>query len=365
MESGEDENRREGMRAVAEETGGLAVIDRNDIDKGLQRVLADNELYYLLAYQPTSSGRPGRFRRIEVRLPGRPGLVARTRRGYFEVAPEAAARKTPSPEDPGAALRERARDALTSIVPLSAVPVRLAADFVDLPEAGPVVVVNVGIDVADVRRRYLAAAPSAGIEVVGVVTTQDGEAVEQFTARVPLEESREPVGIDRPGTRIVRRWLPLRPGRFQVRVAALAPRPADAGSASQWVEVPDLSTRRLRDERPLPLARGRRRTNAPGTSPPRSGAGSPSAARSTSSSTCTTPRRAPAAIPTWRSASGCCGKAGWCTSSSPARWPATLRARPRAFPGARAFPSRTSLPASTSYGPSSRTGRPRPRPSAA
>jgi VWFA-related protein len=245
VEAGMDENRREGMRAVAEQTGGLAIINRNDIGKGLARILADNELYYLLAYQPTSSGRPGRFRRIEVRLPGRPGLVARTRRGYFEARPDARPRKPSPPEEAAAALRERVRDALTSIVPLGTVPVRLAADFVDLPEAGPVVVVNVGIDVADVRRRYPAAAPGAGIELVGVVTNQDGESVEQFAARVPFEETREPAGADSPGTGVVRRWLPLRPGLFQVRVAALAPGSADVGSASQWVEVPDLSMRRL------------------------------------------------------------------------------------------------------------------------
>ena len=352
------------MRAVAEETGGLAVINRNDIDKGLQRVLADNDLYYLLAYQPTSSGRPGRFRRIEVRVPGRPGLVARTRRGYFEVATDPPARKPSSPEDTEAALRERARDALTSIVPLSAVPVRLAADFVDLPEAGPVVVVNVGIDVADVRRRYLAAAASAGIEVVGVVTTQDGEAVEQFTARVPLEESREPVGIDSPGTRIVRRWLPLRPGRFQVRVAALAPRPGDAGSASQWVEVPDLSTRRLAlsDLFLSPAVEGGGRAgHLPASLWRRFPAGS----------------EIDVVLYVYNAAKSGGGDADLALrfrllregrlvhEFQPARWPATLRARPRAFPGARGSRSQACLPASTSCGPSSRTGPPPPRPSGA
>jgi hypothetical protein len=241
VESGQDENRREGMRAVAEETGGLAVLNRNDIGKGLARVLADNEQYYLLAYEPTSSRHPGRFRRIEVRLPGRRGLVARTRRGYFEAKAERDPAK--SPRQAPVTTRDRARDALGSIVPLDGLPVRLAADFLDLPEAGPVVVVNVGIDLDAVRLRHASAATARDVEIIGVVTNQDGKAVEQLSARLPLDRSAS-AGPER-GTPRITRWLPLNPGLYQVRVAAVIPGADGVGSAFEWVEVPDLAKRGL------------------------------------------------------------------------------------------------------------------------
>ncbi len=149
VESGQDENRREGMRAVAEGTGGFAVLNQNDIGAGLRRILDDNEAYYLLAYEPVSPRRAGRFRSIEVRLPGRPDLVARTRTGYFEPreSPPGRKRREPSPKEAAAVAEERVREAFTSIVPLRGLSVHLAADFIDLPDAGPTVVVNVDVDV--------------------------------------------------------------------------------------------------------------------------------------------------------------------------------------------------------------------------
>jgi VWFA-related protein len=228
-----DENRREAMRAVAEDTGGLAVYNRNDVGRGLQKILADTETYYLLAYVP-STGRPaGRFRRIEVRLPGRKGLTARTRHGYFEAAspsPTKEARSS-SPDAALDAFRERVREALVSVAPLSGLPVLLAADFVDLPDTGPTVAVNVGVDTGS--------DPNRPVQIVGVVTREDGETVQQYTGSLPIA----PSAIETP--RRLLRQIPLLPGWYRVRVAALGPLPRETGSASEWVEVPDLSSRRL------------------------------------------------------------------------------------------------------------------------
>ena len=144
------------MRAVAEGTGGFAVLNQNDIGAGLKRILDDNEAYYLLAYEPVSPRRAGRFRSIKVRLPGRPDLVARTRTGYFEPreSPPARKRKEPSPKEAAAEAEERVREAFTSIVPLRGLSVHLAADFIDLPDAGPTVVVNVDVDVRPAWSRH-------------------------------------------------------------------------------------------------------------------------------------------------------------------------------------------------------------------
>ena len=120
VEAGMDENRREGMRAVAEQTGGLAVVNRNDVEKGLAEDPRRQRALLPARVPADVVGQAGRFRRIEVRLPGRPGLVARTRRGYFEVAARSGRRERPPPRRTrSATLRERARDALTSIVPLA------------------------------------------------------------------------------------------------------------------------------------------------------------------------------------------------------------------------------------------------------
>ena len=69
------------LRMVAEDTGGRAVVNTNDIEKHYDAIVQDTSTYYLLAYAPTIAHRDGKFHRIEVRT--RPGLRVRARPGYF------------------------------------------------------------------------------------------------------------------------------------------------------------------------------------------------------------------------------------------------------------------------------------------
>jgi len=247
VDSGQDEVRREGLRRVAEETGGFAVLNNNDIGSGLRRVLDDNAVYYLLAYEPVSPRREGRFRSVRVRLPARPDLVARTRKGYFEPKGGSPSAKPAvrSPKQAEEETRNRVQEALTSIVPLRGLPVRLAADFIDIPDTGPTVVVNVAVDAQSLRLREVEGRHQGAVEIVGLVSSESGAPGESFAERLKLDlrpETREAVRRD--GIGFSRRFA-LEPGLYQVRVAALGEAPGETGSASQWIEVPDLAAGRL------------------------------------------------------------------------------------------------------------------------
>lgn len=73
--------RVEGLRTLAVDTDGIAVIDTNDIDTGLERIVADMSSYYLVGYYTKNAKLDGRFRKITVRVK-RPGVNVRARRGY-------------------------------------------------------------------------------------------------------------------------------------------------------------------------------------------------------------------------------------------------------------------------------------------
>ncbi len=65
---------------LANETGGQAIYNTNDVSAGLARVATDFDTYYSLGYTPAHSG-SGRYYKIEVKLK-RKGLKVRHRSGY-------------------------------------------------------------------------------------------------------------------------------------------------------------------------------------------------------------------------------------------------------------------------------------------
>ncbi len=73
--------RNTSLRTLAEATDGVAVVDSNDLSRGLRRIVDDLSSYYLLGYY--SGGKlDGRFHSISVRVK-RPGVQVRARRGYL------------------------------------------------------------------------------------------------------------------------------------------------------------------------------------------------------------------------------------------------------------------------------------------
>ena len=93
------------LRTLADETDGRAILNSNDLVKGLAQMVKDASSYYLLGYT-ASSPTDGRFKQIRVRVK-RPGLQVRARKGYWALSPDdvaavtAAARGPPAPPDSG------------------------------------------------------------------------------------------------------------------------------------------------------------------------------------------------------------------------------------------------------------------------
>ena len=54
-----------------------------DLDQSYAQVIRDLSTVYSIGYRPTNRGLDGKWRTVEVKLPGRPELFARTKRGYF------------------------------------------------------------------------------------------------------------------------------------------------------------------------------------------------------------------------------------------------------------------------------------------
>jgi VWFA-related protein len=72
---------REGSASLAEDTGGLAIVNSNDFAAGARRIVDESRVYYLLGYAPPAGKGPRDWRKLKVEV-RRAGLQVRARKGY-------------------------------------------------------------------------------------------------------------------------------------------------------------------------------------------------------------------------------------------------------------------------------------------
>jgi len=73
---------QDSLRVLAEQTGGIAVVNQNNFDKALKRIDAETSDYYMLGYSSTNPDPMKRTRKIEVKVVNRPGVNVWSRTSY-------------------------------------------------------------------------------------------------------------------------------------------------------------------------------------------------------------------------------------------------------------------------------------------
>ncbi len=243
------------MNALAADSGGFLVDNTNDLGNGLRKILRDTETYYLIAYEPTNTRRDGAFRKIEVRIPGQRDVKIRTRKGYF--APDDRKAKAGGPAEPRPAAAEPARAddqrresamkrALAAPANQSGIPVRLSADFVSVDGTATQVVVSSQVDLDGVPFAQAGDHHVATVDAAATIFDESGAVV----ASLPPERAAMDL-TDASYERALKNGLPyqraapVKPGRYRVRFAAREDGEEKVGSASEWVQVPDLADGKL------------------------------------------------------------------------------------------------------------------------
>ena len=72
---------QDSLRVIAEQTGGIAVVNQNDFDKALKRIDAETSDYYVLGFYSSNPDPLKRTRKIEVKVK-RPDLNVWSRPQY-------------------------------------------------------------------------------------------------------------------------------------------------------------------------------------------------------------------------------------------------------------------------------------------
>lgn len=106
--------RVEGLRTLASNTDGIAVVNTNDLTAGMSKVIDDVSAYYLIRYYSTNTKNDGTFRRISVKTKA-PNVQLKSRRGYFVPKESPAGAPGPSSAAGPTAAADRAAAAMEGV----------------------------------------------------------------------------------------------------------------------------------------------------------------------------------------------------------------------------------------------------------
>ena len=235
---------QEGLDYLARETGGIPIRNTNDLSGGIRRVLADQKGYYLIGYRPDQSTfdlRTGRrkFHHLTVKIK-RPGKFnVRMRHGFFGISDE----ERPKPKTLG----EQLVAALVSPFGSTGVHLQLTSLFSNDPKLGSIMRSLLYIDTHDLTfTKEADGTHKTVVDVLAISFGDNGIPIDQVakTYRITL--------LDKEYEQKMREGLvyyvtvPIKkPGAYQLRISLRDSATERIGSASQFIDAPDIKKKRL------------------------------------------------------------------------------------------------------------------------
>lgn len=228
---------QQGLRLLAEETGGFAYINQNDLSAGVNKVLEDQS-YYLVAYQPdgeTFDAEKRKFNKIEVKVK-REGVDVRHRSGFFAGESEEEKLRV-DVNYPTKIMR-----ALTSPFAVNEITVKLNALFGHAPKRGYFIHSFLHVDAEDLVFKKLPNGDhEATFEILAISYGDNGMPFDTQRSTGSTVIKGEHFELIRKEGFAYSFVFPVKkPGAYQMRVALFDKGSKQVGSANQFVEVPNL-----------------------------------------------------------------------------------------------------------------------------
>ena len=232
-----------GLSYLANQTGGFFVRNTNNMSEGVGRVLDDQKGYYLIGYIPEHSSfkdvRGKReFHNLSLKVK-RAGLRVRSRAGFYGITDEEA--------NPTSAGTQQIVKAITSPFASGDIHLKLTSLFGHETKEGSFMRSIMHIDARDVTfTEEQEGLRKATLEIVAFTFGSNGEVVGREARGYNLSVRSD--GFQRLLDQgfIYALNVPIKkPGGYQLRIAVRDPSAQRVGSASQFVDVPDIDKNRL------------------------------------------------------------------------------------------------------------------------
>jgi VWFA-related protein len=233
-----------GLSFLARNTGGLAVFNNNDLNRGIRKALDDISGYYLIGYRPDettfdpSSGQR-RFNTWTIRVKNRPNLKVRTRSGFINVEDQARNKKRTSGEELMAAL----------LSPFSArgIDLQLTSFFLNDATLGSTMRSVIMMDAGKLTfTKQPNGQQETVLHIIGVTLGDSGKVIDQVSRIEKITVSTENLERFLREGMVYGLNVPIsKPGAYLLRIAVRDAASGRIGSASQYIEVPNVNKDQL------------------------------------------------------------------------------------------------------------------------
>ncbi|HEV2903767.1 MAG TPA: VWA domain-containing protein, partial [Pyrinomonadaceae bacterium] len=198
------------LTMLADDTGGRAALNTGALAKLVKDALHETSNYYLLGWKPTSEAQKARgYRRVEVKVVGRPDLTARLPRGFISDsdsnAPKPAISNKPATATEKSTEAEL-RAALGANTTKRSLPTKLAISFLDVPGVGLALTTSMQM-ASEVLDHGADGKQAAAIDLAGIVLNDQGKQVGGFKNRIQV--SAGPKDADGSASVIYNHKLPI------------------------------------------------------------------------------------------------------------------------------------------------------------
>jgi VWFA-related protein len=232
-----EQEQKDVLRVIADDTGARAFLNRNDLHNLLNNMLEENRSYYSLTYYPHEDRDKKKFRKIKLQVKNHPEYSVRVQNGYQPLA-ESKIEVATTPQ-------QLLLQAMLAPLPAIAIGVSSTANFLARGDDEAQATLQVHLDANSFEYSSQDQNQQLRCQLAGLVVNRQGQVSNTFSEDIKvvltpaqLAEAR------RNGFRFDKR-LSLKPGLYQLRVGVRDTVSGAIGTANSWLEVPDLSNKKL------------------------------------------------------------------------------------------------------------------------
>jgi len=230
------------LYALAGDTGGKALLDYNDLAKGIAQAQQATSSYYILGYYTTNTALDGKFRRIKISLNADLSASLDYRQGYY--ADKQFSKFTPADKE------RQLEDALMLEDPITELTIAMEIDYFQLNRAEyfiPIVVKIPGRELALAKRR---GAEHTLLDFIGEIKDQYGSTITNLRDKMNIKLSdataiqlaKRPIEYDAGFT--------ILPGKYTIKFLARDDETGRIGTYQTNFVVPNLN----KEDKRIPIS---------------------------------------------------------------------------------------------------------------